>query len=55
MPFNPSFIFNNRMYQVVDAANFIEYAKKSSSAKMKEIAAKLTDDSNSVIVAATLK
>lgn len=55
MPFNPSFIFNNKMYQVVDAANFIEYAKKSSSAKMKEIAAKLTDDSNSVIVAATLK
>lgn len=55
MPFNPSFIFNNRMYQIVDATKFIEYAKRGSSAKMKEIAAQLTEESNSVIVAATLK
>ncbi|MBR5855871.1 MAG: 6-bladed beta-propeller [Bacteroidales bacterium] len=55
MPVNPTYIFNNRMYQIVDAADFIEYAKKGSSQKMKEIAAQLTEESNSVIVAATLK
>jgi hypothetical protein len=43
------------MYQVVNALKFIEYAQKSSSSRMKEVAATLTEESNPVLVVATLK
>lgn len=43
------------MYQIIDATDFIDYAEKSSSAKMKAVAAELTEESNPVIVVATLK
>ena len=40
---------------MLDAIDFIEYAEISSSAKMKEVAATLTDESNPVMVIVTLK
>ncbi|MBR5856563.1 MAG: hypothetical protein IKY70_04755 [Bacteroidales bacterium] len=54
-PFLPSKIADGKMYQIIDAASFIEFAKNSSSDKMKKVAATLTDESNPVIVVATLK
>ena len=55
MPFEPRFVQNNKMYQFVDAYEFIELAKQYNVPKMKEIAATLTEDSNPVLVVATLK
>jgi hypothetical protein len=43
------------MYQIVDAVTFIEQAEQSSSQAMKDIAKGLTEESNPVIVVATLK
>ena len=43
------------MYQIIDAFDFIEMAEKSTSARMKEIAAQLTEESNPVVVEVTLK
>ena len=37
------------------ATDFISYAEKSNSPKMKEAAAKLTEDSNPVLIVVTLK
>lgn len=54
-PFQPLRVVGNKMYQAVDALKFIEYAQKSSSPKMKEVAATLTEESNHVLVVATLK
>ena len=54
-PFVPLRVVGNKMYQAVNAMKFIEYATKSNSSKMKEIAATLTEESNPVLVVATLK
>jgi hypothetical protein len=43
------------MYQLIEAIDFIEMAEKSTSARMKEVASQLTEDSNPVVVEVTLK
>lgn len=53
--FWPLKIEGNKMYQIVSADLFIEAAAKSNSQKMKQVAATLTEESNPVIVVATLK
>lgn len=55
MPFWPTAIIGDKMYQIIDAIHFIQQSECSESAKMKEIAAGLTENSNPVIIAATLK
>lgn len=55
LPFWPAAIYDGKMYQVVDAIEFINYAKISSSVKIKEIAQTLTETSNPVVVIAKLK
>ena len=55
IPFWPVYASEGKMYQMLDATDFISYAQKSNSAKMKEAAAKLTEDSNPVLIVATLK
>ena len=55
MPFYPIYIKDGKMYQMLDARDFIEYAEVSNSAKMKEVAATLTEESNPVLVVVTLK
>ncbi|MBE6230305.1 MAG: 6-bladed beta-propeller [Bacteroidales bacterium] len=54
-PFLPDFCTDKYLYQLVQADKFIEYATKSNSPRMKEIAATLTEESNPVLVVATLK
>ena len=54
-PFIPIYAIGNKMYQFTDAATFIEYANKSTSQQMKEIASKLTEESNPVLTEITLK
>lgn len=54
MPFRPTKILGNKMYQFVNADQFISMAAQTSSAKMKEIAAKLTEESNPVLVTVTI-
>ncbi len=55
MPFDPVYFAGDKMYQMINADKFIEYATKSNSPQMKEIAATLTEESNPVLVVATLK
>ena len=55
MPFLPSYIKDGKMYQLVDASVFIEMAGICSSARMKEVAAQLTEESNPVVVVVTMK
>ena len=55
MPFWPSKQIGNKLYQFVDAVTFIEMSQKYNSPRMKEIAATLTDESNPVLIEATLK
>lgn len=54
-PFWPKTVSNGKMYQMIDAIDFIELAEKSSSDKMKEVAATLNEESNPVLVVAKLK
>lgn len=54
-PFVPQFAKNGKVYQFIDAVKFIDMAQKSSSSKMKEVAAELTEESNPVLVVVTLK
>ena len=54
-PFWPKFMTKKKMYQIIDAIDFIEMAEKSTSARMKEVAAQLTEESNPVVVEVTLK
>ena len=54
-PFWPHVIYEDRMYQLVDAIDFMEAAEKSSSVQMKRVAAQLTEDSNPVLVEVMLK
>lgn len=53
--FYPQYLKDGKMYQLVNAIDFIEMAEKSTSAKMKEVAAQLTEESNPVVVEVTLK
>ena len=53
-PFWPVALVNGKLYQVVDAATFIEWSELAQSEQMKEIAAKLSEESNPVLVVATL-
>lgn len=55
MPFYPTYMNDGKMYRLVDAVDFIEFAQMGNSARMKEVASKLTDDSNPVLVLVTLK
>ena len=55
MPFWPIKHIGNKLYQFVDAGTFIEMSKKYNSPRMKEIAATLTENSNPVMIEATLK
>ena len=54
-PFLPRSIVGNKMYQIIDAITFMDLASKCNSLKMKEVAAKLNEESNPVIVEVTLK
>ena len=53
--FYPTYIKDGKMYQLVNAIDFIEMAEKSTSARMKEVASQLTEESNPVVVEVTLK
>lgn len=55
MPFEPWHVSGNKMYQTLPAATFMEYAEISSSTRMKEVAATITEESNPVLIVATLK
>ena len=54
-PFLPSVVKDGKMYQTINAIDFIEMAEKSTSARMKEVASQLTEESNPVVVEVTLK
>ena len=54
-PFWPKTVSNGKMYQMIDAIEFIELAEKCSSEKMKAVAATLNENSNPVLVVAVLK
>ena len=54
-PFAIKFAKGNKLYQVIEAIDFIDFADRSNSAKMKAVAATLTEESNPVLVVATLK
>lgn len=53
--FYPITLKDSKMYQLVDAIKFMDYAEQSSSRKMKEVAAQLDEESNPVMVVVTLK
>ena len=56
LPFFPEwFTSDGKCGWLVDAIDFMEYAKIYNNTKMKEIAATLTEESNPVMVVATLK
>ena len=55
MNFWPQYAKEGKMYQLVNALDFIEMAEKSTSDRMKEVAAQLTEESNPVMVVVTLK
>ncbi|MBR5855665.1 MAG: 6-bladed beta-propeller [Bacteroidales bacterium] len=55
VPFWPSLTTQNKMYQLVDAITFIDWAGQFNSPKMKEVASKLTEESNPVLIVVTLK
>ena len=50
-----SCIRGDKMYQLVNAYEFIEHAESTGSKAMQEVAAKLNEESNPVLVVATLK
>lgn len=54
-PFWPEIVADGKMFQVVKAVDFIKLSKIYNSEKVKAIASKLTEDSNPVVVVATLK
>ncbi len=54
-PFWPDHTYGNKMYMFLDAGQFIEISKECNSARMKEIAATLTEESNPVMIIVTLK
>ncbi len=54
-PFWPEIVADGKMFQVVKAVDFIKLSKIYNSGKIKAIASKLTENSNPVVVVATLK
>ena len=54
-PFLPEFSVGKCMYAFVDAIDFMDYAEISQSEQMNEVASKLTEESNPVIVKVTMK
>lgn len=54
-PFMPKYFSGNLMFDCIEAIDFIEYAEKSGSEEMKRVAATLNEESNPVLVMATLK
>ncbi len=55
IPFWPVAVTSDKMYSFMSADVFIEEAAKSNSEKMKQVAATITEESNPVIIVATLK
>ena len=55
LPFFPMATGNGKMYQLVSSIKFMDAADACGSAKMKAVAATLTEESNPVLVVATLK
>ncbi|MBR5856717.1 MAG: 6-bladed beta-propeller [Bacteroidales bacterium] len=55
MLFSPKEVYGNKMYQLVNAYKFIEYAEATGSEAMLKVAEKLDEESNPVLVIATLK
>ncbi len=55
VPFWPKAVANGKMYQLVDAIEFMELAEQCSSEKMKAVAATLDENSNPVLVVVKLK
>ncbi len=55
IPFWPVAVTSGKMYSFMSADIFIEEAAKSNSEKMKQVAATITEESNPVIIVATLK
>lgn len=53
--FMPELCRGNKMYELIDAIDFIDMAEGSSSPKIKAIAATITEESNPVLVIGTLK
>ena len=53
--FMPELCRGNKMYELIDAIDFIDMAECSSSPKIKAIAATITEESNPVLVIGTLK
>ena len=54
-PFLPLYTYGNKMYQFIDAEEFISLARQCDVPRIKEVAAQLTEESNPVMVVATLK
>ena len=54
-PFMPNYFCGNLMFDCIEAIDFIDYAEKSGSEEMKRVAATLNEESNPVLVMATLK
>ena len=54
-PFAPDAVYGDKIYQVIDAIHFIELSKEYGSPEMKEIAKGLDENSNPVLVVATLE
>ena len=54
-PFRVMMTNGNKMYQIISALDFITLADKYNSAKMKQLAATLNEESNPVLVTVTLK
>ena len=55
LPFWPIHIHNNKMYMACDAGKFIELSQKYNSQKMKEVASRINEDSNPVLIEVVLK
>lgn len=53
--FTPDFFTGGKMYQIVEADLFMEYAQTSDSPRMKRIAERISEDSNPVMIEATFK
>lgn len=54
-PFAPDAAYGDKIYQVIDAIHFIELSEECNSPEMKKIAKGLDENSNPVLVIATLK
>ena len=55
LPFWPIHIHNNKMYMACDAGKFIELSQKYNSPKMKEVASRINEESNPILIEVVLK